>query len=169
MDSVEQLFRSHYRFVCDVIYTYVRDRSRTEDIAQEMFAELWSKRDHLQIHTSAPAYLRRMAITRSLNYIRDSKKHTWDELETTAGAENESMIQPADALQKLEEDELRLMLDDAIDALPEKCRMVFLLNRREEMSYAEVARELDISVKTVENQIGKALRLLRLAVAGHRG
>ena len=110
-----------------------------------------------------------MAITRSLNYIRDSKKHTWDELETTAGAENESMIQPADALQRLEEDELRQKLDEAIDALPEKCRMVFLLNRREEMSYAEVARELDISVKTVENQIGKALRLLRLAVAGHRG
>jgi RNA polymerase sigma-70 factor (ECF subfamily) len=64
---------------------------------------------------------------------------------------------------------LKKRLDSAIDALPEKCRLVFLLSRQEEMSYADIARELDISVKTVENQIGKALKLLRQAIAGHRG
>ncbi len=169
MDSVEQLFRRHYAFVCDVIFPYVRDRSKTEDIAQELFAELWVKKDQIHIHTSAPAYLRRMAISRALNYLRDSKKHQWEELDITAEPETGSPTVHADGLQALEEAELQQILDQAIDALPDKCRTVFLLNRREDMSYAEVAGELGISVKTVENQIGKALRLLRLAVYTHRG
>jgi RNA polymerase sigma-70 factor (ECF subfamily) len=77
--------------------------------------------------------------------------------------------QEAEIIQKMEEAELKTRLDEAIEALPEKCRIVFLLNRQEEMSYAEVAEHLGISVKTVENQIGKALKLLRLAISGHRG
>jgi len=148
---------------------YVRDRTKTEDIAQEIFTELWIKRDQLHIHTSVPAYLRRMAVTRSLNYIRDSKRHAWEELEATTEFDPVFAGYQADAIQHMEAAELKLALDAAIEALPEKCRMVFQLNRQEEMSYAEVAKQLGISVKTVENQIGKALKLLRLAIAGHGG
>lgn len=169
MDSVEQMFKLHYAFVCNVIYTYVRDRSRTEDIAQEIFAELWVKKDQIHIHTSVPAYLRRMAVTRSLNYIRDSRKHQWEELDITSEALAVLPGQQSDILQQMEEAELRDRLDEAIKTLPEKCRIVFLLNRQEEMSYAEVASHLGISVKTVENQIGKALKLLRQAILVHRG
>jgi RNA polymerase sigma-70 factor, ECF subfamily len=169
MDSVEQMFKQHYAFVCKVIYAYVRDRTRTEDIAQDIFTELWVKRDQLQIHTSVPAYLRRMAISRTLNYIRDTRKHTWEELDIAADHDSAFEANDPGVISKLEEAELRQRLDVAIEALPEKCRLVFLLNRQEEMSYAEVARELGISVKTVENQIGKALKLLRQGIAGHRG
>lgn len=169
MDSVEQLFKLHYAFVCHVINRYIRDRSRTEDIAQEIFAELWAKRDQLNIHTSTAAYLRKMAISRTLNYIRDSKKHAWDDLDTSVDKETFAGKTEGNALEQMEEAELRLKLDRAIEALPEKCRLVFLLNRQEEMSYSEVAHHLNISVKTVENQIGKALKLLRHAVAEHRG
>jgi RNA polymerase sigma-70 factor (ECF subfamily) len=169
MDSVEQLFKLHYAFVCSVINRYVRDRSRAEDIAQDMFAELWAKRDQLHIHTSATAYLRRMAVSRTLNYLRDSKKHNWEDLETSEGVEIEFSGHSSEIIHKLEEAELRDRLDKAIQALPEKCRIVFLLNRQEEMSYAEVANHLNISVKTVENQIGKALKLLRQAISDYRG
>lgn len=169
MDSVEQLFKQHYAFVCNVIHRYVRDPSKTEDIAQEIFAELWIKRDQLHIHTSVPAYLRRMAVTRALNYLRDSKKHAWEDIETSAGFELALARPQPDVIQRMEEAELKIRLDAAIEALPEKCRLVFLLNRQEEMSYAEVAKHLDISVKTVENQIGKALKILRAAMAAHRG
>lgn len=164
MESVEQMFKLHYAFVCNVVKTYVRDSAIAEDIAQEIFTELWVKRDQLQIHTSVHAYLRRMAVTRSLNHLRDSKKHNWDELdvnlETAAGLTGKS----ASVLQHIEEQELKQRIDAAIQALPEKCRLVFLLSRQEEMSYAEIAAELNISIKTVENQIGKALRLLRHAI-----
>jgi len=169
MDSVEQLFKQYYTFVCNVIHMYVRDRSKTEDIAQEMFAELWIKREQLNIHTSVPAYLRRMAVSRSLNHIRDAKRHTWEELDLSSEAVGGQNVHPADVIQRMEEAELKQKLDEAIQALPEKCRIIFLLSRQEEMSYAEIANHLSISVKTVENQIGKALRLLRLAVTAHRG
>lgn len=169
MESVEQLFKQHYVFVCNVINRYIHDHARTEDIAQDIFAELWAKRDQLTIHTSTTAYLRRMAVTRTLNYIRNSKKHTWEELDVSVDVEPFSGGQSANALQQLEETELRQRLELAIQALPEKCRLVFLLSRHEDMSYSEVADHLGISVKTVENQIGKALRLLRSAVAEYRG
>ena len=169
MDSVEQLFKLHYAFVCNVINRYVHDIARTEDIAQDIFAELWVKREQLVIHTSVTAYLRRMAVSRTLNYLRDTKKHTWQELETSLDLEaSQPSLQPKVILE-MEEAELRERLDVAIQALPEKCRIVFMLNRMDEMSYAEVAEHLDISVKTVENQIGKALKLLRKAVSQHRG
>ena len=169
MDSVEQWFRHHYPFVCQVIFRYVRNRTTTEDIAQDIFAELWAKREHLHIHTSVPAYLRRMAISRALNYIRDSKKYTWDDLDPATDHEQGTTSQEAEIIQKMEGDELRQELEKAIEALPEKCRLVFLLSRRDEMSYSEVAEHLQISIKTVENQIGKALKLLRQAVSGYRG
>jgi RNA polymerase sigma-70 factor (ECF subfamily) len=85
MDSVEQLFRQHYAFVCTVVHHYVRDRSRTEDIAQEIFAELWMKTGSSSTYTPlSRAYLRRMAVTRALNHIRNSKKHNWEDLDTTS-------------------------------------------------------------------------------------
>jgi RNA polymerase sigma-70 factor (ECF subfamily) len=110
-----------------------------------------------------------MAISRTLNHIRNTRKHTWEEIDSSADQDTAFTAQEADIVSKLEEADLKKRLDLAIDALPEKCRLVFLLSRMEEMSYGEIARELDISVKTVENQIGKALKLLRQAVAGHRG
>jgi RNA polymerase sigma-70 factor (ECF subfamily) len=169
MDSIEQLFKQYYAFVCNVIRSYVKDKAIAEDIAQELFTELWVKKDQLNIHTSVPAYLRRMAVSRSLNYIRDSKKHDWDELDATTEIAPGLSGQSASAIQHIEEAELKQRIDQAIQNLPEKCRITFLLSRQEEMSYAEIAEHMNISIKTVENQIGKALKLLRLAVAAHRG
>jgi RNA polymerase sigma-70 factor (ECF subfamily) len=102
MESVEQLFKLHYAFVCNVINRYVRDRYKSEDIAQDIFAELWMKRDQLVFHTSVTAYLRKMAITRALNFIRDSKKHQWDDLEDTTCQEADGAGREPEILQKIE-------------------------------------------------------------------
>ena len=169
MGSFEQLFRQQYAYVCNIINKYVADKSKVEDIAQELFSELWIKRDTIQIHTSLGAYLRRMAISRSLNYLRDTRKHDWDDLELAADSVQDPMYQSPAAILQLEEAELRVRIDEAIGSLPEKCRIVFLLSRNDELSYAEISQQLGISVKTVENQIGKALKLLRLALQDYRG
>jgi RNA polymerase sigma-70 factor (ECF subfamily) len=166
--SLERIFKQYYGVVCNTIYHYIRDKSKTEDVAQEMFAELWQKRDHLVIHTSLAAYLRRMAVTRSLNYIRDNHRHQWDELEPVDAGITYGVTNP-DVIEHMEEAELKVKIDEAIQHLPEKCRIVFLMSRTEEMSYAEIASALNISLKTVENQIGKALKLLRQHLAEHRG
>jgi RNA polymerase sigma-70 factor (ECF subfamily) len=137
-------------------------------VAQEMFAEIWLKRDQIRIHTSVTAYLKKMAISRALNYIRDTRKHQWDELDQPESDHLTPTTDP-DIILRMEEEDVRRKLEAAISALPEKCRIVFLLSRTEELSYAEIAEQLQISVKTVENQIGKALRMLREALGDHRG
>jgi len=169
MGPFEHLFKKHYAFVCNVVNKYVGDKSKVEDIAQEIFTELWLKRDQIHIHTSFPAYLRRMAISRALNNIRDTKKHDWDDLDPLAEAMTDVAYQQPEAIQHLEEEELKMILGAAIEKLPEKCRVIFLLSRYDELSYAEIAQHLNISIKTVENQIGKALKYLRLALSESRG
>ena|SRR5687767_10789537 len=167
--SFEELFRQQYPFVCQIVYRFVGDKSKVEDIAQDIFAELWLKKDHIYIHTSVSAYMRRMAISRALNYIRDTKKYNWDDLDTASDAMPDYVYQAPTAIQNIEENELKQRLTAAINQLPEKCRIVFQLSRDEELSYSGISRQLSISIKTVENQIGKALKLLRLAIADHRG
>ena len=164
MGSFEQLFRREYPFVCQVVSRYVAERSKVEDIAQDLFSELWVKRESIYIHTSVQAYLRSMAVSRALNYLRDTKKYDWDELDPLNEALHPAAAQEANVIQNLEEQELKEKLEKAILLLPEKCRIVFLLSRNDELSYAEISRQLSISVKTVENQIGKALKLLKLAL-----
>ena len=78
------------------------------------------------------------------------------------------MSMPANALSDLQDEELKAVLHKAIDDLPERCRIVFTLSRFEEYSYQEIATELEISPKTVENQISKALKLLRIALEKYR-
>ena len=109
-----------------------------------------------------------MAVTRTLNYIRDQHRHQWEELDSPETGISNAIVNP-DVIEHMEESELSKKIDKAIDHLPEKCRAVFLMSRMEEMSYAEIAGALGISTKTVENQIGKALRLLRLSLGEHRG
>jgi RNA polymerase sigma-70 factor (ECF subfamily) len=169
MGPFDQLFKDHYGFVCQVVFKYVADKSKVEDLAQEIFTELWIKRDQISIHTSVQAYLRRMAVSRALNYLRDTKKYSWDDLDVVNDAPASGMSQQPEAIQQLEGEELQKLLTNAIDRLPEKCRVIFMLSRYDELSYAEIAQSLNISIKTVENQIGKALKYLRLAVADSRG
>ncbi|HYD90842.1 MAG TPA: sigma-70 family RNA polymerase sigma factor, partial [Flavobacterium sp.] len=102
IDSFESMFRQHYPFVCNVISKYVIDRSKVEDIAQELFMELWVKKENILIHTSLPAYLRRMAVSRALNYLRDNRKHNWDDIDDTSQHAPDYVAEAPSALQTME-------------------------------------------------------------------
>ena len=120
-------------------------------------AKLWTKRESLEIKTSPGAYLHRMAVTRALNYIRDNKQalHTSDDaLRTTKTTITRPDVQ-------VETDQLSEIITEAVDALPERCRQVFMLSRFEGLKNGEIADQLEISIKTVENQMTKALKVLR--------
>lgn len=157
--AIELLFRLYYQKVCQAVYKIIPKEQTTEDLAQEVFYELWRKKDQLQIHTSYAAYLRRAAVNKALNFLRDQKIQLDDS--TVVG---QLKIQAPLSDAELEATELQLVIDQAVDQLPERCRLVFVLSRFEQMSYKEIADQLDISPKTVENQISKALRLLRQAL-----
>ena len=154
--AIELAFERHYGFVCQVIYRVLPDKVVAEDIAQEVFYDLWRKRDRIEIHTSLRAFLRTVAVNRTLNHIRDRKIVSDGE-----EALPELKSQFRNAPEQLELDRLKEDIRAAVDGLPERCRAVFALSRYEELSYKEIASRLEISVKTVENQMSKALKLLR--------
>ena len=156
--AMKVIFDRYYPFVSFAIYRLVPDSGVAEDIAQEVFMEIWKRRHSLQISTSFKAYLRRSAVNRSLNFLRD-KKHRYHVEITDAQYELQTPENPT-----LEINELQQHIDKAIRELPERCRRAFTLSRYEEMSYQEIANDMNISIKTVENQIVKALKLLRDAL-----
>ena len=158
--AFELMFRSYYAEVCDHIHRYISETEIVQDVAQEIFTELWRKRDNLEITGSYGVYLYRMAGSRALNYIRDNKKH-WFSDESGLIAEETPLATPDSTLQA---SELSEIITKAIDSLPERCRIVFMLSRYDGMTNAQIASHLEISVKTVENQMTKALRVLRNVV-----
>ena len=160
--AIDILFRQYYGFLCHAVYKIIPDTTLVEDIAQDVFYELWRKRSRLSIKTSLKAYLRRAAMNKALNFIRDQKIKFDDEEKQ---APLESKIPSIN--QKLEAAELQQLIDKVIDDLPERCRIVFVLSRYEELSYSEIAKQLDISSKTVENQISKALKILRVRLGDY--
>lgn len=154
---IDLLFRRYYRFVCVAVYRILSDENLSEDIAQEVFYELWKKRHRINIQTSLKAYLKRAAVNKSLNYIRDQKI----KFEEVGKA---PVLSTKSHNAQLEAKELQEQINLAVNALPERCRIIFSLSRFEEMSYQEIANTLQISTKTVENQISKALKILRQAI-----
>jgi RNA polymerase sigma-70 factor (ECF subfamily) len=156
------VFKRHYKMVVNVIYKYIDDATYSEDIAQAVFVKMWDNHNKLDIHTSLSSYLRRAGINGALNYISTQKRFifsepdNWEtELLDTSAEEKE---------QRQEKDHLELQLHEAINQLPEKCRIVFRLNRFEGFSHKEIAEKLDITPKTIENHMSKALRLIKEAM-----
>lgn len=149
------IFQEHYPTVYRTIYRIVSDQGITEDLAQDVFMRFWEKRHKINIQGALGAYIRRMAVNEALGYIRKHKKYTIEEVSDVHGS---STISSEDIYI---DSELQLQVNKAIDALPPKCKTVFMLSRFEELSYKEISQKLDISPKTVENQISKALKTLR--------
>lgn len=159
---IDVIFRKYYSFLCKSVYRIIPDTQITEDLAQEVFYELWKKRAQLKITTSLKAYLKRAALNKALNYIRDQKIDF-----RNAPAKEEIESKTVSIIQEIAANKLQQEIDSAIDQLPERCRLVFVLSRYEEMTYQQIANQLGISIKTVENQMSKALKSLRLTLAKH--
>jgi RNA polymerase sigma-70 factor (ECF subfamily) len=156
--AIELLFRQYYSYVCKMVYRVVPQANVAEDLAQDIFFEMWRRKDQLNI-TSIRAYLRRAALNRTLNYIRD-RKIKWEDDQMLPDLQNTD----TPTQQLVEAAELEQFIEQAIDQLPEKCRLVFVLSRFEELSHREIADQLGISEKTVENQISKAIKYIRLVL-----
>jgi RNA polymerase sigma-70 factor (ECF subfamily) len=153
---LKELFEAHYQSVCGAVQRIIGERGMTEDLAQQVFIRFWEKRHLIQIDTSPGAYLHRMAVNEALAYLRAKKNQQPEELTYAT-----PMPAEADGEDQLLQTELQTQLHRVIDGLPPRCRTVFQLSRFEELSYQEIADQMEISIKTVEHQMGKALRVLR--------
>ncbi|MEI6408079.1 MAG: RNA polymerase sigma-70 factor [Bacteroidota bacterium] len=160
------IFNRHYPLLLGDVYKIIQDTDTAKDIAQEVFVELWRKRSSIDIHTSLRAYLRRAAVNRALNFIKSNRKYIFAEPDDGLSESPEAEAFEIEAVDS--NTEMESVLRQAIEGLPEKCRLVFSLSRFEQMSHKEIAMQLDISVKTIENQITKAMKILREVMIKHR-
>ncbi len=155
--AFEMIFRTYYQPLCNYAYSFVQDRDEAEEIVQATFLSVWEKRDNLSIHTGVKPYLYAMVRNAALNVIKHEKVKQQHATVEIAVAEKsvESVTHTVMA------SELEGRIYKALNKLPEQCRLVFKLSRFEELKYSEIAEQLNISVKTVENQMGKALKIMR--------
>jgi RNA polymerase sigma-70 factor (ECF subfamily) len=159
--SFEHLFREYFPPLMTFARKILGDEDDAREIVHRVFINLWEKRKDLDLSTSLKSYLFTSVHNRSLNLIRDRKKFSDAEIPEVAGDH--------DVSQQMETLELENRISEVIASLPEKCREIFELNRFEGLKYSEIAEKLDISVKTVENQMSKALKILREKLSRYLG
>lgn len=155
------LFRSHFSGMCFFAQKYVKDFETAKEIAQDAFISLWEKRETIDMNRPVKSYLTTVIHNKCTNYLRDNRKFD----PYILNIENLLEVPEYDGADILVEEELRLKIDLSIAELPEKCREIFVLNRYENLKYQEIADKLQISIKTVETQMSKALQHMRIRLA----
>lgn len=158
--SIEQEFREHFQGLLRYACAIVKEEVMAEEMVQNVFYKLWKGRDSLAISGSVASYLYRAVHNECLNYQKHLKVKAAHQAHVARTMEHIN-----NAAEKLRLKELEQRLDKALNELPEQCRTIFQMSRFEELKYMEIAGRLGISVKTVENQMGKALKLLRTKLA----
>ncbi len=155
--NFEQLFRDYFPPLMAFARKILVDEDDAREVVHLVFINLWEKRNEIDLSTSLKPYLFTSVHNRSLNVIRDRKKFSSGEVPEVAGE--------WDVSAQIESMELEGKIREVIDSLPEKCREIFEMNRFEGLKYGEIANKLDISIRTVENQISKALKILKEQLA----
>ncbi len=154
------IFEQYHPSLCASAYRIVQDRDAARDVVQEVFIRLWHGRATLQITHSLKAYLHRSAVNGALHHLERTQRIKRVPLQSA-----EELAGDAGGGAALEAGDLQAALAAAVDALPPVCRTVFMLSRHDELSNAEIADCLGVSVKAVEKHLTKALARLREAVA----
>ncbi|MBR9923007.1 MAG: RNA polymerase sigma-70 factor [Bacteroidetes bacterium] len=154
--AFRMLFEHYYRYLQVTAYRYLADDNRAKDMVQDAYAELWTRRKSLVIKEAPSAYLRQMVVNRCLNLI---KRNQLMENRSQEELENGISSNPIPD-REMESKEGVARLQAAINSLPPRCRTIFVLSRFENLSHKEISKKLEISTKTIENQITRALKKL---------
>jgi RNA polymerase sigma-70 factor, ECF subfamily len=154
MDAFKHVFNSCFESLCQYACTIVKDMDEAEDIVQSVFLKIWEKRANLEIR-EIRSYLFKAVYHRCINELEHKtvRQHHMDYETKDSG---QFVQQPEVFPSELEEN-----IKIAINALPDQCRLIFMMSRYEELRYSEIAEKLGLSVNTIENQISKALKILR--------
>lgn len=156
--AFEKIFKIYYKPLCHYAYSFLNDGAEAEEVVQNTFVKIWERRTTIQVQTSVKAYLYSMVRNSCLNVIKHEKvKQEYAQDHQYVSEKARLVVE-----EKMISNDLESKIYEAMRALPEQCRLVFQLSRFEELKYQEIADQLEISVKTVENQMGKALKTMRV-------
>lgn len=156
--AFEKLFRAYYKRLHGFAYSYVEQSETAEDVVQSVFLKIWTQRENWDPPGTVKQYLFAAVKNEALNKLRHEKIVTDSEEEVIASFRE---IQHEIAIdERLETEELRYEMEKGIQKLPPRCRQIFLLNRRSGLTYTEIAAYLDVSINTVNTQMGRALKSL---------
>ena len=156
LKEFEKVFKEFYPHLCLYALRFVKTKDLSEEIVQNLFCQIWENRKDLNIHTSIKAYLYRSTYHNALQVLRkkgsqnkyeEYVKHHHNEYESTSNT--------------LEEKEINKIVQQTLSTLPQRCGIIFKMSRFEGLKYQEIAKKLSISVKTVEANMGKALKAFR--------
>lgn len=151
----EALFREYYYSLSRFTTSIVKSSSAAEDLVQDIFLKIWENRQTWNPQGTIKTYLYRASKNQALNYLKHlNVVNNWAEFSRNSF----SSINPED---EFERKELLNSVNGAVNKLPEKCKMIFLLHRHEGLSYREISEVLNISISTVETQMGRALKKIR--------
>lgn len=153
----KEYFIQHYRPLCLFALHYLKDIDNAEDIVQDCFTELWERKDNQTNIADIKPYLYTMVRNRCIDVLRKESLIDCN----IEPSDLEGLISDEECEER-SYDEARMWT--AIDSLPEKCREVFLLAKRDGMKYEEIADRMNISVNTVKNQMNKALKIIKEGV-----
>ncbi len=157
-DAFRYFFETYYDDLCNFVNIYIKDEIIAEEIVQEIYIYMWENKEKLKINTSFKSYLFNASKYQSLNFLRNQRKRS-DIIEKLSFTKRQWEEIPNGLF--FESDTLKEILGSAIDSLPEKCRQIFLLSKVDGLSHKEIAEKLNVSIKTIENQITIAFKKLR--------
>ena len=157
--AYEYLFEKYYSWLCNYIFKLSGNKALSEDIVQETMISIWEKRKTIVISISIKSYLFKASHNNFLQHVKKEKKNSdllekirWELLSTVYHDEVEAEDFFESNWPKLNE---------LIEKLPPRCQEVFIKNKIQKVKYADIAKEMGISIKTVENQMSKALHFLK--------
>jgi RNA polymerase sigma-70 factor (ECF subfamily) len=162
-EQFEEIFNLHYSDMCSYANLYLKDLDASEEVVQNVFFKLWVNREKIHIKTSIDSYLFRAVKNASLNTLKhvdireEYKIHNQYEIDQDELEEEEDFSRS----------DMEKLIRKTIDKLPFDRRRIFIMSRYEGLKYKEIAEELGISVKTVENQISRSLKFLKQELADY--
>lgn len=153
----QTLFHTYYADLCKFSFSIIKDKAKAEDIVQDVFIMLWQKRRSISFSFSIKSYVFKSVYNKSITAYHQHTKRIKVDLEEASGA-----AEGVTAVEWTQAEELKEAIAKAIAEMTDGCRTIFLMSREEALSYKEISDILGISIKTVENQMGKALKHLRI-------
>jgi RNA polymerase sigma-70 factor (ECF subfamily) len=155
--SFEIIFRKYYSILCNYAYKILKDIDAAEEIIQDLFFNIWEKRHTTTIESSVRSYLYKSTYNRCMIILRQKS------VQNKYAIYLKEQGRPAeyDPSEEIDSEELARVIDKTLEELPERRRKIFSLSRFEGLKYHEIAKKLSLSVKTIESNMGKALKLFR--------